>query len=146
MDEQRLEITDRPADDGLIERVSAGLDGTIPPGVPAYAPVPLSVLLRSRHGDVEGALAGESVWDWLYVRYLWVAEARQGAGLGTRLLQAAEAEAGRRGLTGVWLNTFSFQAPGFYERLGYQPFGRIDDFPNGHVRHFYLKRLAPALP
>ncbi|NJO37835.1 MAG: GNAT family N-acetyltransferase [Rhizobiales bacterium] len=141
MDELSLDIIAQPADERLIDRMAEGLDRTIPPGVAAYGPAPLTIVLRDTGGKVNGGLVGESVWDWLHVKYLWVTEARQGEGLGRRLLGAAEAEAERRGLTGLWLNTFSFQAPAFYEKLGYRLFGRIDDFPGGHVRRFYQKRL-----
>ncbi|MGC6728099.1 hypothetical protein ACP0GO_26835, partial [Escherichia coli] len=41
----------------------------------------------------------------------------------------------------MWLDTYSFQARGFYEKLGYTVFGTIDDFPPGHQRFFGRKRL-----
>jgi hypothetical protein len=49
----------------------------------------------------------------------------------------------RRGCHGVWLDTFTFQARGFYERLGYSVFGAIEDYPPGHSRHFLKKDLRP---
>ena len=58
---------------------------------------------------------------------------------GTR----AEAEAIRRGCLGAWLDTFSFQARGFYERLGYAVFGALADYPPGHDRFFMQKPLVP---
>ncbi len=54
----------------------------------------------------------------------------------------AEHEARQRGLVGIWLDTFSFQAPVFYEKLGFKEFGQITNFPPGHSRTFYVKRLA----
>jgi ribosomal protein S18 acetylase RimI-like enzyme len=72
-----------------------------------------------------------------------VPEAQRGAGIGRELMRRAEAEAVERGCLGAWLDTFSFQAPGFYERLGYSIFGRIDDYPPGHSRFFMRKSLAP---
>jgi ribosomal protein S18 acetylase RimI-like enzyme len=42
---------------------------------------------------------------------------------------------------GIWLDTFSFQAPGFYAKLGFERFGLIKDFPPGQSRHFLMKRL-----
>jgi len=64
----------------------------------------------------------------------------RGAGLGRRLIKQAEEEAVRRGCRGVWLDTFSWQARGFYEKLGYSVFGTIDDYPPGHQR-FFLKKV-----
>jgi hypothetical protein len=58
------------------------------------------------------------------------------------MLLAAEAEALRRGCPGAWLSTFTFQARGFYERLGYSAFGTVDDYPPGHSLIFLSKRLG----
>jgi ribosomal protein S18 acetylase RimI-like enzyme len=54
----------------------------------------------------------------------------------------AEDEARSRGCHAVWLDSFSFQAPGFYRRLGFHEFGRLDDYPAGHARHFLWKPLS----
>jgi hypothetical protein len=57
-------------------------------------------------------------------------------------MNEAEAEAIRRGCRGAWLDTFSFQARGFYERPGYSIFGTIENFPPGHRRFFLKKDFA----
>jgi ribosomal protein S18 acetylase RimI-like enzyme len=53
----------------------------------------------------------------------------------------AEDLARERGCVGVWLDTFDFQAPEFYRKHGYEQFGRLDDYPPGHQRLFFQKRL-----
>jgi hypothetical protein len=53
----------------------------------------------------------------------------------------AEAEARQRGAQHAYLDTFSFQAPGFYKKHGYQVFGELQDFPPGHQRYFLTKQL-----
>ena len=142
MDGLDLVVSEETADKDLIDRITGGLERTLPPGAPVFEPRPLRIVLKANESDaVVGALTGQSVWEWLYVHLLWVDEARQGEGLGSRLMQAAEMEAEKRGCTGVWVSTYSFQAPDFYQKLGYLSFGRIDDFPPGYVRHFYQKRL-----
>ena len=57
------------------------------------------------------------------------------------MVALAEAEARRLGLRGMWLDTFTFQAPGFYAKCGFVEFGRIADPPPGHDRVFFLKRF-----
>jgi hypothetical protein len=52
-----------------------------------------------------------------------------------------EAQARLRGCTASWLDTFSFQAPCFYESIAYRQFGELDDFPPGNIRHFFWKSL-----
>ena len=107
----------------------------------------LSLLVRDpATGAVRGGLRGESYYGWLFVELLVLSEELRGQGLGTRLMGAAEAEAGRRGLIGVWLDTFSFQARPFYQRLGYHLVGRIDDFPPGGARYWLAKRLDGRPP
>jgi GNAT superfamily N-acetyltransferase len=84
--------------------------------------------------------------DWVFVSWLWVAEAHRRDGEGTRLMRAVEGEARERGLRGAYLDTFSFQAPKFYAKLGYREFGRISDFPLGFDRIWLMKRFEGATP
>ena len=72
---------------------------------------------------------------------LWVREDQRGQGYGRRLVEQAEAEARRRGARHAYLDTFSFQAPGFYEKLGYEQFGQLPEFPDQHRSYFYAKDL-----
>ncbi|WP_348271311.1 acetyltransferase [Rhizobium sp. Leaf262] len=48
-------------------------------------------------------------------------------------MQKAESAALERQCVGAYVSTFSFQAPNFYRRIGYEDFGRIDGFPAGHA-------------
>jgi GNAT superfamily N-acetyltransferase len=100
----------------------------------------LTITLRER-GKIVGGLAGEIFFGWLYVSLLWISDDFRGQGFGSKLMKAAEREARRRGVKQVWLDTFSFQAPAFYRKLGYRAFGRLKDFPAGHSRTFLTKAL-----
>ena len=102
---------------------------------------PMTLLLRDEAGTVQGGLIGESGWDWLHIQFLWVAEALQGQGHGRALLTRAEVEARTRGCRGVHLDSHQFQAPAFYQRLGYQVFGVLEDYPAGSRRFFLSKAL-----
>jgi ribosomal protein S18 acetylase RimI-like enzyme len=107
----------------------------------------LVLLLRDGDGTIRGGLLGYTHWNWLFVSHLWVHESLRGGGLGHKLLARAEAEAAARGCRNAHVDTFSFQAPGFYESLGYEVFGTLDDYPPGHSRCFLQKRgLRPAEP
>lgn len=115
-------------------RERAGVSGT-----------PLAVLVRDHAGAVVGGLTGRTSADWLFVELLWLPEALRGSGLGTRLMAEAEAEARRRGCIGAHLDTYDFQAPGFYRKLGYEVFGSIGDHPRGHARFWMRKRFGDPL-
>jgi GNAT superfamily N-acetyltransferase len=87
-------------------------------------------------------LLGQTNLGWLFVSALWVDFARRGRGLGTALLEAAETEAMRRDCVGVYLDTYSFQAKPFYERLGYEVFGALAECPPGATKYYLSKRLV----
>lgn len=104
----------------------------------------LAVLLSDpTTGETIGGLWAETLFARLHVNLLFVPEALRRTGVGRRLMGDAEAEAIRRGCDGAWLDTYSFQARGFYERLGYTVFGTIEDHPPGHHRFFMKKRFGP---
>jgi GNAT superfamily N-acetyltransferase len=88
-----------------------------------------------------GGLTARITQRWLFLHLLGVAPEARGTGTGTALMQAIEEEARARGCIGIWLDTYSFQAPGFYAKLGYEEVGRIPDYPPGQARIFLAKRL-----
>lgn len=97
-------------------------------------------LSNPESGEVLGGLFGATAYGYLRVDMLIVREALRGQGFGSRVMQLAEDEAIRRGCRGSYLDTFSFQARGFYERLGYVVFGALEDSPPGHSR-FFMKKM-----
>jgi GNAT superfamily N-acetyltransferase len=98
------------------------------------------------HGDrIVGGLSGNTWGGCLEIRQFWVEEARRRRGLGTTLLAAAEQEARRRGCEQVLLMTFSFQAPDFYARHGFDVVAMVDDHPRGHKNMLLRKRLGGAM-
>jgi len=77
--------------------------------------------------------------------FWWVDEAARGKDHGRRLMREAERVARKRGAALVYLNTFTFQAPEFYEKLGYRRFAALKNTPaSGTARYFYVKRLSGA--
>ncbi|VTU01806.1 acetyltransferase : Acetyltransferase OS=Singulisphaera acidiphila (strain ATCC BAA-1392 / DSM 18658 / VKM B-2454 / MOB10) GN=Sinac_4568 PE=4 SV=1: Acetyltransf_1 [Gemmataceae bacterium] len=110
----------------------------------AWEPAPLALALRDDAGRVVGGLIGEVQWGWLRIDILAVAEGHRGGGWGRRLVEDAERLALAAGCHSAWVDTFSFQSPGFYRRLGYVVFGELPDYPAGQVRSFLRKRLAAA--
>lgn len=91
--------------------------------------------------EIVGGVIGEIYWDWLYIDLLWVKDELRGHGYGHQLLTLFEQEARQRGAKNAYLDTFSFQAPGFYEQHGYRIFGTLEAFPAGHQRFFLTKAL-----
>ena len=102
----------------------------------------VNFVLRGERGDVLGGVLGQLWGGWLQVTHLWVTEAARGAGHGTRLMENAEAYARSRGAVWATLETYSFQARPFYERLGYEVFSTLKGYPLGHVKFYLRKALA----
>lgn len=102
---------------------------------------PVCVALRDDDGKTIGGLIGGTGYDWLHIELLHVPEAARGQGLGKQLMQRAEDFARERNLAGIWLDTFNFQARGFYEKLGYTVFGTLEGHPIGGSRFFLEKRF-----
>ncbi len=103
---------------------------------------PLAVLIQDPDsGQTIGGLWGKTIYDWLFVELLVVPDRFRGQDIGSQILTRAEDIARSRGCVGVWLDTYAFQAPGFYSKLGYETFGVLDDHPRGSHRFFLKKRL-----
>jgi GNAT superfamily N-acetyltransferase len=92
-------------------------------------------------GATVGGLQAHAFYGWLYISLVFVPENLRGNNYGTRLMADAETWAIEQGLTRIWLDTYSFQAPGFYEKCGFELFGSLPDFPPGHSRQYYRKML-----
>jgi GNAT superfamily N-acetyltransferase len=101
----------------------------------------LNIFIHDASGELVGGLLGETAWHGLFINILWVDEQHRHTGLGTQLMSRAEVEAKRRGCRHAYLDTFEFQAPGFYHKQGYVEWGVLDDFPPGHRRIFLKKDL-----
>jgi GNAT superfamily N-acetyltransferase len=95
--------------------------------------LPLVILVNDPEtNEVVGGMYGATAYDRLKIQLIYLPEKLRGNGLGRKLMKMAEEEAARRGCRGILLETYSFQARGFYERLGYEVYGTVEDFPPGH--------------
>ena len=137
-----LQVTDAPSEadrkavlDGLIafnRSVLGALD------VP---PVPFAALWRDTAGAPAGGAIARSWGGWMFIELLHLPQALRGRGVGRKVMAAVEAEARARACIGVYLDTFSFQARPFYEKLGYTVFGTLEKMPFGHDRFWLAKRF-----
>jgi len=107
--------------------------------VPGFQP--LGVFLRDDQGTILGGVWGYINWNWLSVGLVWLSETLRGGGYGRQLMTALEQAARARGCHYAHLDTFSWQARPFYEKLGYEVFAVLDAYPPGQQRFFMKKTL-----
>ena len=101
----------------------------------------LNIVEYDDSGNVIGGILGGTYWGWMHIDILWVDEKFRKQGIGSKLLQAAEDEARRRGAHSVHVDTMSWQAPDFYKKHGYKIISELDDIPKGNKKYHLIKQL-----
>ncbi len=110
--------------------------------LPANAPRPLNVVATNGAGEVLGGLIGETQFAWCKIEFVAVCESARRKGLGRQIMAAAEAEARSRGCKYAFLDTMDYQAPVFYQKVGYRVAGTLDNWDShGHRKYFLVKDL-----
>jgi GNAT superfamily N-acetyltransferase len=132
--------TDAPAPgtfQALVQLLDTSSRSLIGPAQPRLLVIPI----RGDDGTVAGGFWGATMFQWLHVGLMYVPESLRGQGVGSALMATAEDEARKRGCRGAYVDTFSFQAAPFYEKLGYARFGTLEDYPPGHNQIYLCKRF-----
>jgi GNAT superfamily N-acetyltransferase len=102
----------------------------------------LAIFVRDENDDIVAGVSGGTWGGCCELSLLWVDDRFRGRGLGSALIRGAEDEARRRGCGTVVLLSHDVQAPGFYERLGYETVGVVDDYPVGSAARWFRKRFT----
>ncbi len=100
-----------------------------------------SVALKDRQAKLVGCVIVSFLWNGMHIDTLWVEESLRGKDFGTKLLEMAEKEGVKRKCTISYTDTFTWQAPEFYKKLGYKEYGRLEDFPVGNTLTYFFKNL-----
>lgn len=136
-----VRMTDKVDEAGVAELRQAVYEFNV--GVTGYSDgASLGCLLRDERGQLMAGLDGFTWGGYGMIEWLWVRDDHRHAGLGARLVRAAEEESVARGCAVMRVNSHTFQAPDFYERLGYSRIAAVEDTPIGHGEVFFAKRLA----
>ncbi|ANC77315.1 streptothricin acetyltransferase [Fictibacillus phosphorivorans] len=100
----------------------------------------LTVQILDKHGELAAGMSG---WTWgvaAGIAMTWVREDVRKDGFGTKLLHDFEKEAIGRGCTHIFTTSFTFQAPGFYERHGYQELFRLEGLPTPGAADIHFRK------
>ena len=100
-----------------------------------------SRVVKNESGEIIAGIAG---WTWAgacEITLLWVNENLRKRGIGKLLLREAEEEARSKKCSAILVRSYSFQAPQFYERHGFQTEYIMDNFPKGFRYHILTKNI-----
>lgn len=100
-----------------------------------------SILLKDKESEVKGTIIVSFLWNGMHIDSLWVDESIRNLGWGGKLMKMVEDEAIKRHCTIAYTDTFTWQAPQFYEKLGYHIYGKLENFPEGNSLSYYAKKL-----
>ncbi|MDN7228842.1 GNAT family N-acetyltransferase [Planococcus sp. N064] len=101
----------------------------------------ISFIARDENGDIIGGITGTAYWGHMHIDFLWVDPKARGQRIAEQLMQQMEEYSRNQNYSLLVVETFSFQAPGFYKKQGFREFGLLEDHPKGHTKHFFEKRL-----
>jgi ribosomal protein S18 acetylase RimI-like enzyme len=101
----------------------------------------INLILRDQDGQIVGGVLGRMYRFALFIHILWISEQVRGQGYGSRLLEEMESIARAKGCKLIHLDTWSFQAPDFYKKHGFEIFGILEGFLEGFKRYFLRKDI-----
>lgn len=100
-----------------------------------------SIFVINDENKILGGIILSFLWNGMRIDSLWVDESIRSQRWGTKLIEEAEKEARKRNCSVIYTDTFSWQAPDFYKKLGYKEYGKLKDFPVGNTLTYFQKRL-----
>ena len=101
----------------------------------------LGFVIRNDTGQLIGVAAGYTWSATSELKQMWIDESYRGRGHGRALLNAFVAEASRRGVHRIWVQSHDFQAPGMYEKAGFTRMAEFEGWPDDHVNVVLCKTL-----
>jgi ribosomal protein S18 acetylase RimI-like enzyme len=140
----KIELTLSPSKEDL-KTISQGVElynqNHMPDEVVFEADTRFAVFARNDSGKVIGGIRATAFWNYCTIELLWLSDEARGKGIGTKLMSQAESYAQDNGFEYIRTETLSFQAKPFYQKLGYEVYGELKDYPTGHTMYCLVKKL-----
>jgi ribosomal protein S18 acetylase RimI-like enzyme len=106
----------------------------------------IGFVIRNEAGQMIGVAAGYTWSGTSELKQMWIDETYRGRGYARALLNAFVAEASGRGVRRIWVQSHDFQAPGMYEKAGFQRMAELEGWPDGHVNVILCKMIEEVAP
>ncbi len=127
------------------KRISQGIidynNAKIPNLEPIEAEVKFFVFSKNNSGEVTGGIRATCFWNTLHIELLWLSNDCRGKGIGSKLITSAENFAKQNMCENVFVETTSWQAKPFYEKMGYNHIATLNGKPKGYATHYLTKSL-----
>ena len=140
----KVELSLSPAAEDL-KTISKGIESFNENHMPkevVYEPdLRFAVFARDESGKIIGGIRANAFWNYCIIELLWLSKAARGSGIGTQMMNRAEAFARESGFEYARTETLDFQAKSVYQNLGYEVYGELRDYPKGHSTFCLVKRL-----
>jgi ribosomal protein S18 acetylase RimI-like enzyme len=133
-------ITDRHPSHSDQRVISSGLRAFNTESL-GFAGKTFAVFVKDNNETICGGILAYILGDSVYIETLWLSEKLRKQGYGSQLMTAAEKVAREEGCDFATVDTFGFQAEGFYIKNGYERIGEIVNYIKGHPRIFLRKKL-----
>jgi len=139
----KIELDTSPTDES-ISRIYDGLARFNEPHFPGLREETLGLYAKNDDDEIVGGLYALIHSSTVWLKYIWLAEQIRGQGTGSELVSRLEDEVRKRGVDAICVDTYSFQAPAFYEKHGFVEAGRFINYAKPGVdRIFFQKHLCP---
>ena len=110
---------------------------------PVLNDLEFGVFIRNDELQIIGGAVGNIILSAMNIKYLWLNESIRGQGMGRQIMNILETNARNCQLKTIVLDTYSFQAPTFYTKLGFVQVGKFENYPcEGVNKLFFQKNLA----
>lgn len=101
----------------------------------------ISVIIKNQENKTVGGIVVSFRWGAMHIETLWIDKTIRNKGWGKKLIETVEKEAIKRKCHLSYTDTYTWQVPKFYEKLGYSVYGKLNDFPKENSLTYYAKRL-----
>ncbi|EHR70709.1 acetyltransferase [Burkholderiales bacterium JOSHI_001] len=122
--------------------IDEGLGASNNTAAPLHEVNPIACFARRDDGTLLGGAVGRRWGTCAELQQLWVHPEHRRNGIGTALVQGFQSFAESKGCSALFLETFSFQAPGLYLSLGFSKVSELAIYPHGIVKYILVKYLG----
>ena len=102
---------------------------------------PFAIFIRNKEGKIIAGSNGSIIFGSIYTDQLWVDPNLRGRGVGKKLMKVTHEYGKKHGCSLATVTTMDFQAPDFYQKLGYKIDFSREGYSKGASCIFMSKKL-----